>query len=182
MAVVFIDIIGSTQLVTTQPPAEVVAVLNRFFTIVVEEVDRHCGLVNKFEGDASLAIFGAPNRLDSPEDSALAAARCIAERLANEMSDLEAGIGVAAGHVVAGNVGARERFEYTVIGEPVNEAARLCELAKSHTGRLLATADAIEGASENERAHWSLGDTVTLRGHERPTRLGSPVDVARPAQ
>jgi adenylate cyclase len=182
VAVVFIDIVGSTKLVTSQPPAKVVAVLNRFFAVVVEEVDRHCGLVNKFEGDASLAIFGAPNRLDSPEDAALAAARCIAERLADEVPDLEAGIGVAAGQVVAGNVGAKERFEYTVIGEPVNEAARLCELAKSHTNRLLATADAIEGASENERARWSLGDTVTLRGHERPTRLASLVDVARPVQ
>jgi adenylate cyclase len=176
VAVVFIDIIGSTQLVTNRPPAEVVSVLNRFFAIVVEEVDRHCGLVNKFEGDASLAIFGAPNRLDSPEDAALAAARCITERLANEMSELSAGIGVAAGRAVAGNVGARERFEYTVIGEPVNEAARLCELAKSHSSRLLATADAIEGASENERALWSLGDTVTLRGHDRPCQLASPVD------
>lgn len=182
VAVVFIDIVGSTQLVTSQPPAEVVAVLNRFFAIVVEEVDRYCGLVNKFEGDASLAIFGAPNRLDSPEDAALAAARCIAERLADEMADLEAGIGVAAGQVVAGNVGAKERFEYTVIGEPVNEAARLCELAKSHAHHLLATADAIEGASESERARWSLGDTVTLRGHGRPTRLASLDDVAPPAQ
>lgn len=181
VAVVFIDIVGSTQLVTSLPPAEVVSLLNRFFTIVVEEVDRHHGLVNKFEGDATLAIFGAPNRLDSPEDQALAAARAISDRLASEMPDCQAGIGVAAGQVVAGNVGARERFEYTVIGEPVNEAARLCELAKSHSDRLLATAEAIEGASESERARWSLGDTVTLRGHERPTRLASPVDVARPA-
>jgi adenylate cyclase len=175
VAVVFIDIVGSTQLVTSQPPTEVVQVLNRFFAIVVEEVDRHNGLVNKFEGDASLAIFGAPNHLDSPEDDALAAARRIAERLAGEMRELDAGIGVAAGQVVAGNVGAKERFEYTVIGEPVNEAARLCELAKSHPGGLLATADALEGASENERARWSLGETVTLRGHERPIRLASPV-------
>jgi adenylate cyclase len=174
VAVVFIDIVGSTQLVTSRPPAEVVAFLNRFFTIVVEEVDRHCGLVNKFEGDASLAIFGAPNRLDCPEDEALAAARAICDRLTGEMSELEAGIGVAAGQVVAGNVGAKERFEYTVIGEPVNEAARLCELAKSHPGRLLATADTVQGASENERARWSLGETVTLRGHEHPTRLASP--------
>lgn len=177
VAVVFIDIVGSTQLVTNSRPAEVVNVLNQFFAIVVEEVDRHCGLVNKFEGDASLAIFGAPNHLDSPEDAALAAARCITERLADEMSELSAGIGVAAGRAVAGNVGARERFEYTVIGEPVNEAARLCELAKSHSSRLLATAEAIEGASENERARWSLGETVTLRGHERPTQLASPVDL-----
>jgi adenylate cyclase len=179
VAVVFIDIVGSTQLVTSRPPADVVDVLNRFFAIVVEEVDRNHGLVNKFEGDASLAIFGAPNRLDSPEDAALAAGRAIADRLTSEMSELSAGIGVAAGQVVAGNIGARERFEYTVIGEPVNEAARLCELAKSHPGRLLATADALQGASENERTHWSLGDTVTLRGHERPTRLAWPTDAAR---
>jgi adenylate cyclase len=180
VAVVFIDIVGSTQLVTSQPPTEVVQVLNRFFAVVVEEVERHRGLVNKFEGDASLAIFGAPNHLDRPEDEALATARRISERLAGEMCELHAGIGVAAGQVVAGNVGAKERFEYTVIGEPVNEAARLCELAKSQPGGLLATADALEGASENERARWSLGETVTLRGHERPTRLASPIEAAAP--
>lgn len=180
VAVVFVDIIGSTQLVTSQPPADVVALLNRFFAIVFDEVDRHRGLVNKFEGDASLAIFGAPNRLDSPEDEALAAARSMAERLCNEMPECQAGIGVAAGQVVAGNVGAKERFEYTVIGEPVNEAARLCELAKSHPGGLLATADALEGASEEESARWTLGESVTLRGHERPTRLASPVEHAEP--
>ena len=179
VAVVFIDMIASTQLVTSRPPAEVVAVLNHFFALVVEEVDRHCGLVNKFEGDATLAVFGAPNRLDSPENQALAAARSIVERLSNEMPNCQAGIGVAAGQVVAGNVGARERFEYTVIGEPVNEAARLCELSKSYPGRLLATADALQGAGENERARWSLGDTVTLRGHERPTRLALPTGTGQ---
>lgn len=177
VAVVFIDIIGSTKLVTSRPATETVQMLNRFFGIVVEEVDRHCGLVNKFEGDATLAVFGAPNRLERPEDHALAAARSIAERLNNDMPECKAGIGVAAGQVVAGNVGARERFEYTVIGGPVNEAARLCELAKSYPGLLLATADALEGASEKERARWSLGDTVTLRGHERPTRLAAPAEA-----
>src|SRR6516162_6048144 len=116
VAVVFIDIIGSTKLVTSQPPADVVQLLNRFFAIVVEEVDRHCGLVNKFEGDASLAIFGAPNHVECPEDEALSAARTIADRLATEMPECQAGIGVASGEVVAGNVGAKERFEYTVIG------------------------------------------------------------------
>ncbi|MBV8785527.1 MAG: adenylate/guanylate cyclase domain-containing protein [Mycobacterium sp.] len=177
VAVLFIDIVGSTQLVTSRRPAEVVAVLNQFFGIVVEEVDRHRGLVNKFEGDATLAIFGAPNHLDSPEDEALGAARAIADRLRNEMPECQAGLGVAAGQVVAGNVGARERFEYTVIGEPVNEAARLCELAKSHPARLLVTADTLDGASESQRAAWTLGDTVTLRGHERPTRLASLADA-----
>lgn len=182
VAVVFLDIIGSTKLVTSQPPAEVVQLLNRFFAIVVEEVDRHCGLVNKFEGDASLAIFGAPNHLDRPEDQALACARILAERLAEEMRECQAGIGVASGQVVAGNVGSKERFEYTVIGEPVNEAARLCERAKSRPGKLLASAQTVEAASESEHAHWTLGRHVKLRGHKQPTRLALPVEPAKPGK
>src|SRR6201987_3747512 len=106
--------------------------------------------------------------------------RSTASRLDSEVPESPAGIGVTAGEVVAGNVGAKERFEYTVIGEPVNEAARLCELAKSHPCRLLATADTLERASENERAHWSLGESVTLRGHDRPTHLASLADAAAP--
>lgn len=180
VAVVFIDIVGSTQLVTSRPPADVVKLLNKFFAIVVDEVDRHHGLVNKFEGDASLTIFGAPNRLPCPEDKALAAARAIADRLVNEMPECQAGIGVAAGQVIAGNVGARERFEYTVIGEPVNEAARLCELAKSRPGKLLASAQAVDAASEEERARWSLGRHVKLRGHDQPVRLAKPVGLTKP--
>jgi class 3 adenylate cyclase len=152
-----------------------VQLLNRFFAVIIEEVDRRCGLVNKFEGDAVLAIFGAPNHLDQPEDQALAAARAIGRRLNSEVSECPAGIGVAAGHAVAGNVGAKERFEYTVIGEPVNEAARLSELAKDAPDRLLASSDTVDAASESERAHWSLGKTVTLRGHDQPTRLAAPV-------
>ena len=96
-------------------------------------------------------------------------------RLESEVPECPAGIGVAAGNAVAGNVGAKERFEYTVIGEPVNEAARLCELAKDEPGRLLASSDTVNAASESERARWSLGETVTLRGHGQPTRLAAPV-------
>ena len=167
---------GSTQLVSTLPPKEVVDLLNRFFAVIIEEVDRHRGMVNKFEGDATLAIFGAPVTLDNPDEDALAAARTIAERLIREVPECPAGIGVAAGQVVAGNVGANERFEYTVIGEPVNEAARLSELAKSRPGRrVLACADTVAGASESERRRWQIGETVTLRGYEHPTRLATLV-------
>ena len=69
------------RLVGSRPPIEVVELLNRFFAVVVEEVDRHRGIVNKFEGDATLAVFGAPVTLDNPEDDALAAARTIVARL-----------------------------------------------------------------------------------------------------
>ncbi|HEY9265849.1 MAG TPA: hypothetical protein VIQ11_14720, partial [Mycobacterium sp.] len=68
-------------------------------------------------------------------------------------------------------------FEYTVIGEPVNEAARLCELAKDVPARLVASAEAVRNATETERAHWTLGETVTLRGHDEPTRLATPVSA-----
>ncbi len=149
VAVVFVDIIGSTQLVTGRPAIEVVELLNRFFAVIVDEVDRHQGLVNKFEGDAVLAVFGAPNRLEHPEDAALAAARAIAERLEREVPECRAGIGVAGGQVVAGNVGANERFEYTVIGEPVNEAARLCELAKKSPDRLVASSETVSRATDD---------------------------------
>jgi adenylate cyclase len=174
-AVIFVDIIGSTQLVTSRPAVEIVELLNRFFAVIVDEVDRHHGLLNKFEGDAALAVFGAPVSLDDTEGEALAAARAMAARLRVEVPDCEAGIGVASGKVVAGNVGAKERFEYTVIGEPVNEAARLCELSKTVPGHLVASSDTVANASENERSHWTLGETVTLRGHDEPTRLATPV-------
>lgn len=173
-AVLFVDITGSTTLVTTRAAADVVTLLNRFFTVVVEEVNEHDGLLNKFEGDGCLAVFGAPNDLESPEDAALATARGIAARLRVEVPEIQAGIGVAAGTVVAGNVGAHDRFEYTVIGAPVNEAARLCELAKTTPGHLLASSDTIRGATETERALWTFGDTVTLRGYEIPTQLAFP--------
>jgi adenylate cyclase len=175
VAMIFVDMIGSTQLVSGRPATEVVDLLNRFFAVIVEEVDRHHGFVNKFEGDAALAVFGAPNHLDHPEDEALAAARAIGERIRTEVPECDAGIGVAAGQAVAGNVGAKERFEYTVIGEPVNEAARLCDLAKSRPSRLLASSDTLAGATDREAGNWSLGDSVTLRGLDEPTRLAVPV-------
>ncbi|MGW0174609.1 adenylate/guanylate cyclase domain-containing protein [Rhodococcus sp. NPDC003322] len=175
IAVFFIDLVGSTTIAATRPPREVVELLNRFFAVVVDEVDAHGGLINKFEGDAALAIFGAPAELDDPEGSALAAARRIRDRLREEVPDCSAAIGVASGIAVAGNIGARNRFEYTVIGDPVNEAARLCELAKSVPGALVASEQTITAADAHVARGWTLGESVTLRGRTAPTRLATPV-------
>lgn len=177
VAVVFVDVIGSTTLAVERSPSEVVEVLNAFFSVIVRSVEVHRGLVNKFEGDAVLAIFGAPVGLSDPAGEALAAARDIADTLAAEVPDLAAGIGVSYGAVVAGNVGAIERFEYTVIGDPVNESARLSELAKRDPRRPLAAERAIEAADSAEAARWSRAETTTLRGRSAETAVYCAGDV-----
>ncbi|WP_433332089.1 adenylate/guanylate cyclase domain-containing protein [Spirillospora sp. CA-294931] len=175
VAVLFVDLTGSTTLAETREPDEVVALLNAFFGVVVAVVGRHGGWINKFEGDAALAIFGAPSPLDDAAGCAMGAARELALRLRAEVPQLDAGTGVSAGPVVAGYIGAEQRFEYTVIGDPVNEAARLSDLAKGAPGRVLASGTVFDLAPEDEASAWEVGKPVTLRGRKRPTRLVSPL-------
>jgi adenylate cyclase len=176
VSVLFVDIVGSTTLATEREPAEVVELLNQFFAVVVEEVDRHSGLVNKFIGDAVLAVFGAPVELEDHATRALAAGRSMATRLAEEVPDLDAGIGVATGEAVAGNVGDESRFEYTVIGDAVNAAARISDLAKKVDRRVLASRESLEAADDDEAAHWQEHETVTLRGRSEETVLVVPAE------
>jgi adenylate cyclase len=142
--------------------------------VVVEIVAEHGGFINKFQGDAALAIFGAPMQLEDREGCALAAARALGTRLRAEVPELDAGIGVSGGPAVAGNVGAERRFEYTVIGDPVNEAARLTELAKSRSGRVVANATLLARAAGAEARRWEAGETVALRGLAKEMRLATP--------
>ncbi|SDF86528.1 adenylate/guanylate cyclase domain-containing protein [Pseudonocardia oroxyli] len=173
VAVLFVDLVGSTAMAAERPPAEVVDVLNRFFAIVVESVERHGGWINKFEGDAALAVFGAPTPVRDPAGCALAAARELADQLAARMPETAAGIGVSAGDAVAGNVGDPRRYEYTVIGDPVNEAARLTDLAKSRGG-VVASGAALDLADEAESQRWVRGEPVVLRGRNAPTEIATP--------
>jgi adenylate cyclase len=179
VAVLFIDVVGSTTIAMEQPPEEVVKLLNRFFAVVVAEVHEHGGFVNKFEGDAVLAIFGAPEDMDDAAGCALKAARTMTARLRDEVPEANAGVGVSAGRVVAGNVGAESRFEYTVIGDPVNEAARLSEHAKGVEGCVVGSMRAVEAASPDEAARWREVDEVELRGRAEPTRIAVPVSRER---
>jgi adenylate cyclase len=174
VAVLFVDLVGSTRLAAERSPTEVVELLNQFFGEVVDVVERRGGMVNKFEGDAALAVFGAPMPRDDAASCALAAARDLAGRLRDGDLELDAGIGVSAGRAVAGNIGAEKRFEYTVIGDPVNEGSRLCELAKTYDSRVLASERAVEAAGDDEARHWELGEEVELRGRTKPTRLAEP--------
>jgi adenylate cyclase len=174
VGVVFIDLTGSTTMAAQSPPEHVAEVLNAFFRIVVGVIDTHGGFVNKFEGDAALAIFGAPVGLDDPAGKALCAARSLGDVLTVHRGMPDFGIGVTHGRVFAGNIGSEDRYEYTVIGDPVNAAARLSDLAKDRAGRILASADTVSNSDPNEAAHWRTGDDVLLRGRGQPTTLAEP--------
>ena len=169
----FVDLIGSTGLAQRRPPQEVVALLNEMFSVVVRCAAAEGGWVNKFEGDAALCIFGPPADDSDHAARALRAARAMREALAemgNRHPDFAAGIGVSSGRVVAGNIGAEDRYEYTIIGDPVNEAARLTEEAKSDPGRLLASGGAVARAG-SESAHWQPCGSRVLRGRNEPTEV-----------
>jgi adenylate cyclase len=170
----FIDLTGSTAVALAMPPTEVVRLLNRFFCVVIEVVEAEGGLVNKFEGDGALCVFGAPAPSDDPAGEALRSARLLAARLDHELPEVGFGIGISAGRAVAGNVGSEQRFEYTVIGDPVNEAARLCELAKERAERIVASQAALDLASETEAEAWDVAERTVLRGRLDATGLALP--------
>ena len=173
VAVLFVDLCGSTAMAARRPPREVVMVLNEFFAVVVDVVGRHGGWVNKFEGDAAMCVFGAPLDHPDPAGAALAAARDLRRRL-HVVRDVDAGMGLSAGPAVAGNIGAEQRFEYTVIGDPVNEAARLCELAKRRPERVVASEAILHRCRDGEADRWRGCEEVVLRGRTKPTQVCVP--------
>jgi adenylate cyclase len=174
VAVLFVDIVGSTALAAARPPREVAEILNEFFGLVFEAVDDRQGLINKFQGDAALAVFGAPLRIEDPASAALSTARALASKLGKLLPTVDFGVGVSVGSVFAGNVGAEYRYEYTVIGDPVNEAARLADHAKQEDSRILASGSAIARAGAAERRHWVQHGSAVLRGRLTATELAVP--------
>jgi len=179
---VFVDIVGSTAMAEVLPPDDVVETLNDFFDVVVRAVDAQGGWVNKFEGDGALCVFGVPGTQPDHAERALRAARLLhlgLENLTERHPGLAAGIGVSSGRVVAGNVGTEARYEYTVIGPAVNEAARLTEVAKGRDVKVLASSETVRRAA-GEATRWHDVGTVALRGRAAPTPIFAPL-VDEPA-
>lgn len=172
VSVMFVDIVASTALTQQVAPSRVIELLNLFFTEVIDCAAKYGGWVNKFEGDGALCIFGAPEELDAHEACALRAAadlRARLDSLSRAEPMLRAAIGVSTGLAVAGNVGNEDRYEYTVIGDAVNEAARLSETAKTKPGLLLASKRTIDAVNGAEFACWKTDKRVRLRGREGMT-------------
>ncbi len=176
VSVLFVDVIGSTSLAENMEPEDVLGLLNQFFDVVIDVVHEHGGFVNKFEGDAALAIWGAPVPVDDIHTCSLKAARVMAQRLGAQVRDVRASIGVSCGRAVAGNVGTTERYEYTVIGDPVNEAARLTTAAKETDRLVLVNQALVEAADEDEARCWREIEPMVVRGRSEQTRVATPVD------
>jgi len=133
VTVMFCDIRGFTPLSQNKDPAEVIHMLNEHMTALEKVISEHKGVVDKYIGDAIMAIFGAPKSYGTDAyNASRCALRMIQERQKlNETSQykIQIGIGLATGPVLAGNMGSDDRLNYTVIGENVNLASRLCTQA-----------------------------------------------------
>lgn len=169
--VLFADIVGSTRLAETLDPGDLLRLLNDFFCAVVDAVTAEGGWVNGFDGDGAICVFGPP--VGAPDHAArgLRCARDLAQRIAGLRArhpGLDAGIGVSTGTVIAGHVGAARRYEYTVVGAPANEAARLTDAAKKTPARVLAAASTTQAAGA-EAAHWRPAGSAALRGAREVT-------------
>jgi adenylate cyclase len=177
MTVLFSDIRGFTTVSEKGQPEEIVAILNEYFTRMVEIVFAHKGTLDKFVGDMVMALFGAP--LDDPnhaEHAVDAALEMIRElnRLnekwtAEGRPALDIGIGISTGPMIAGNIGSEAIMSYTVIGDSVNLGARLESLNKEYGTRIIiseATRDALPG----RYLFRPLGDVV-VKGKTRPVAI-----------
>jgi adenylate cyclase len=143
VVVFFSDIRGFTQMSESMSPDEIASLLTEYFTEMVEIVFEHGGTLDKFMGDAIMALWGAPISYADDADRAMRAAIGQQEVLA-QLNDkwvgegrpaMEIGIGINFGEVFAGNIGSDRRLEYTVIGDAVNTASRLC--SKAGPGEIL---------------------------------------------
>ncbi len=178
VAVMFVDFRSFTAAARVHSPQEVVDRLDGAFALLVEIVDRHGGIVNKFMGDGFLALFGAPFETADATQHAVAAAREMLTAMDrdNERNSwpLRIGIGLHFGDVVAGSVGSPRRKEYTVIGDTVNFASRLESLNKEFNSRFLISSVVRDALGDACADAVSLGE-VPVKGYEQPMavwRLG----------
>jgi adenylate cyclase len=173
ITVMFIDVRNFTGFAEGTSAREVVAAINRLFERIVPIIHAHGGRVDKFVGDGLLAVFGAPRRQRDHADRALAAAREIESRIHSETPvELEIGIGINSGVVIAGNVGAAGRLEFTVIGDAVNVASRV-EAATRETGDVVLVAQRTRELLTHGQSKLVERPGVTLKGKRDAVRLFS---------
>jgi class 3 adenylate cyclase len=176
VSVVFADVTAFTPFVESAPPERVVAFLNELFGVMTEVVFRHEGTVDKFIGDAVMAVFGAPTAQHDHAARAVACAEDLHRFVESSAERWKArygieprlAVGIGAGEALVGNLGSEARMEYTCVGDTVNVAARLEALARP--GQTLVT-DAVARAAEAGGFEFAALGPQTLRGKAQPIEL-----------
>lgn len=174
VTMMFVDIRDFTTFAEQYEPREVLATLNELFELAVPVITSRGGHVDKFVGDGLLGIFGVPEVILDHADRALEAALEL-KRLANErfQGDLEVGIGLDSGTVIAGNVGGGGRLDFTVIGDAVNMASRV-EAATRETGDIILITERTKALLEHCTPSLIERRTVSIKGKVQPVALYAP--------
>src|SRR5207302_625360 len=183
VSIVLVDICDFTAFAERSSARETVAYLNDFFGLVVPILRRHGGHADKFIGDGVLGVFGAPERLGDHADRALAAACEIALAVEERYGDeLRMGVGVNSGPVSAGSVGGGGRLEFTVVGDPVNVAARVEHATRELGDRVLLT-EATRCLLSRDGIPLEPRGAIPLKGKREPIPIWAPdlgaIDEAR---
>ncbi len=173
--ILFVDIRDFTAFAENASAREAVALLNDFFGLIVPLVTEQRGHANKFIGDGLLAVFGAPERFPDHADRAVEAAVRIADAVERSYGrDLRIGIGINSGPVMVGTVGGGGRLEFTVIGDPVNVAARVEEVTRDTGDVILLTESTRALLSEKSRSRLDERGSTTVKGKSEPIALYAP--------
>ena len=180
----FSDIADFTSLSEHMPPARLVQFLNGYLSEMTDLLERHGGFVDKYIGDAIVAVFGAP--VDDPDHALHAVEAALAckhrlEEMGRELSQtmdrpIIARIGINSGQAVVGNIGSRRRFNYTVMGDTVNLASRLEGANKIYGTDILVSDTTMAGCGD--RVNFREIDLVRVVGRESPVRIFEPLGSA----
>jgi adenylate cyclase len=175
VCVMFLDIRDFSRYAAGEKPEAVMAYLNTLFDFMIDVVNEHEGIVNKFLGDGFMAVFGAPIADAERCSHAVGASLGILERLdrlnaAGKIHPTRVGIGLHMGEAVTGNVGSTDRKEYTIIGDVVNIASRLEQATKEFQARLLISEAVVRSLDTAMPDVEDLG-LVALKGQPNPARI-----------
>ena len=171
LTVLFSDIRGFTSIAEMMPPAELLTMLNSYFTALSAPIHQHQGFIDKFIGDAIMAIFEGPQHALNAVNAAMAMQEALEKWNIQAQRPLKSGIGLHSGMAVIGTVGTASRMDSTVLGDSVNLAARLESLTKEHGHPIIVSENTLQLAQASGAHTWQaehLGNTMVKGRHESP--------------
>lgn len=180
VAILFCDLRSFTSYAESTPPEEVIFLLNAYFSKMVEIVSRHNGMVNKFMGDAILAVYPVEDDGAAVDNAVQTAWSIIDHAQSLRMGDtgwLDVGVGIHAGRAIAGTVGSEERYDYTFIGDAVNTASRLEGLSKRLRYRIIVSQEALQRLQPEARELFTDLGRQRVRGKAEAVHVFGAAEV-----